>query len=75
MRGILFNATIPLLATNESFQSIHRHYTERKNNPLKRKQSVCCKLIRIFYAILRKGAVYDEQKMLKDIQWHDQAVA
>lgn len=78
LRGILFNATIPLLATNESFQSIHRHYTERKNNPLKRKQSViaiCCKLIRIFYAILRKGAVYDEQKMLKDIQWHDQAVA
>ena len=78
LSGILFNATIPLLATNESFQSIHRHYTERKNNPLKRKQSViaiCCKLIRIFYAILRKGAVYDEQKMLKDIQWHDQAVA
>ena len=73
LRGILFNAVIPLLATNTSYQAIHTHYTKRESNPLKRKQSVvaiCCKLIRIFYAILKHGAVYDEQKMLQDIKWY-----
>ena len=73
LRGILFNAVIPLLATNPSYQAIHAHYTKREGNPLKRKQSVvaiCCKLIRIFYAILKHGAMYDEQKMLQDIKWY-----
>lgn len=73
LRGILFNAVIPLLATNPSYQAIHAHYTKRESNPLKRKQSVvaiCCKLIRIFYAILKHGAMYDEQKMLQDIKWY-----
>lgn len=78
LRGILFNAVIPLLATNESFQAIHVHYTKRDENPLKPKQSVvaiCCKLIRIFYAILKRGAVYDEHKMLQDIKWYDSIAA
>lgn len=78
LKGILFNAVIPLLASNISFQAIHAHYTKRENNPLKRKQSVvaiCCKLIRIFYAILKHGAVYDEQKMLQDIKWYGNKAA
>lgn len=78
LRGILFNAVIPLLATNESFQAIHSHYTKRDENPLKRKQSVvaiCCKLIRVFYTILKRGAVYDEHKMLQDIKWYDSVAA
>lgn len=78
LRGILFNAVIPLLATNEGFQTIHSHYTKRDENPLKRKQSViaiCCKLIRIFYVILKRGAAYDERKMLLDIKWYDSVVA
>ena len=40
LRGILFNAVIPLLASNEGFQAIHSHYTKRNEHPLKRKQSV-----------------------------------
>lgn len=78
LRGILFNAVIPLLATNDGFQAIHVHYTKCEVNPLKRKQSVvaiCCKLIRIFYAILKRGVIYDEQKMLKDIQWYGSIAA
>ena len=78
LRGILFNAVIPLLATNEGFQAIHSHYTKRDENPLKRKQSViaiCCKLIRIFYVILKRGAAYDERKMLLDIKWYDSVAA
>ncbi|TCO68683.1 transposase [Marinisporobacter balticus] len=66
LRGLLFKAVIPLVAKNEEFEELHRYYTNRKENPLKKKQSlvaICCKLIRIFYAILTKGIVYDGEKM------------
>lgn len=71
LRSILFNATIPLIATNPEFRELHRYYTTRANNPLKKKQSVIaisCKLIRIFYAILTKGVAYDPGKMMGDIK-------
>lgn len=70
LRSILFNAVIPLIATNAEFRSLHEYYTTRAANPLKKKQSVIaisCKLIRVFYAILVKGVAYDGQKMLADI--------
>lgn len=70
LRAILFNAVIPLIATSAEFRELHQYYTTRAVNPLKKKQSVIaisCKLIRIFYAILTKGAVYDGRKMLSDI--------
>ena len=70
LRAILFNAVIPLIATNAEFRELHRYYTTRTVNPLKKKQSVIaisCKLIRLFYAILTKGAIYDGEKMLSDI--------
>lgn len=71
LRSILFNAAIPLIATNSEFRELHRYYTTRANNPLKKKQSVIaisCKLIRIFYAILTKGVAYDPGKMMGDIK-------
>jgi transposase len=70
LRAVLFNAAIPLIATNPEFRALHEYYTTRANNPLKKKQSVIaisCKLIRIFYAILSNGVTYDPQKMMSDI--------
>ncbi len=70
LRNVLFNAVIPLLATNDEFRSLHEYYTTRAVNPLKKKQSaiaLCGKLIRIFYVVLVKGTVYDGRKMLADI--------
>ena len=70
LRNVLFNAVIPLLATNDEFRSLHEYYTTRAENPLKKKQSaiaLCGKLIRVFYVVLTKGVVYDGQKMLADI--------
>ena len=70
LRAVLFNAAIPLIATNPEFNALHEYYTTRANNPLKKKQSVIaisCKLIRIFYTILTKGVSYDAQKMMSDI--------
>ena len=76
LRAVLFNATIPLIAKNPEFRSLHEYYTTRANNPLKKKQSVIaisCKLIRVFYAILSNGVTYDPQKMLSDIHRPSQA--
>ena len=70
LRAVLFNAAIPLISTNPEFHALHEYYTTRATNPLKKKQSVIaisCKLIRIFYAILTKGVLYDAQKMMTDI--------
>ena len=70
LRRLLFAGVIPLLATNDAFRSLHVYYTTRKQNPLKKKQSViaiCCKLVRIFYALLTKGTAFDSSKMLGDI--------
>jgi transposase len=70
LRAILFQAVMPLVAKNTEFAEIHKYYTTRIQNPLKKKQSLIalsCKLIRVFYAILTKGIKYDPQKLMKDI--------
>jgi len=71
LRSILYKAIVPIVAKNQEFRILHEYYTTRKGNPLKKKQSLivlCCKLIRIFFAILKKGIKYDPEKMLKDIK-------
>jgi transposase len=71
LRYLLFEATMPLVAKNAEFRELHRYYTTREVNPLKKMQSlmaVACKLIRVFYAILTKGVSYDAEKMLSDIR-------
>ena len=44
LRAVLFNAAIPLIATNPEFKSLHEYYTTRANNPLKKKQLDCNQL-------------------------------
>ena len=78
LRTVLFTAAISLIGKNEAYQKLHQHYTQRLNNPLKKQQSVVaigCKLIRIFFTLLSKGVAYDEEKMLNDIVWEDEAIA
>lgn len=70
LRAILFQAVMPLVSKNQEFMEIHRYYTTRNKNPLKKKQSLialCCKLIRVFYALLTKGSTYDPVKLATDI--------
>lgn len=71
LRFLLFEAALSLTATNPEFKEIHRYYTGRKTNPLKKKQSLMVlsnKLIRVFYSILKSGADYDPEKLLSDIR-------
>jgi Transposase and inactivated derivatives len=71
LRSLLFLGIMPIVSKNKEFRELHRFYTTRENNPLKKKQSLillCCKLIRVFFALLKKGVAYDPQKMMSDIK-------
>lgn len=70
LRALLFRVMMPLVAKNPEFKMLHEHYKNRKDNPLKKKQSLillCCKLIRILYAIMVKQVEYNPQNLIKDI--------
>ena len=69
---------MPLVSKNAEFAEIHRYYTTRAKNPLKKKQSLIalsCKLIRVFYVILSKGTIYDPIKLMGDIHWPQEMLA
>ncbi len=71
LRTVLFQSVLTMARNNREFKELHMYYTTRKNNPLKKKQSLivlCCKLIRIIYGISVKGFHYDGQKLLGDIK-------
>lgn len=71
LRYTLYEAAISLIGKNAEFREIHEYYRTRKENPLKKMQSVvaiACKVIRVFYAILTKGVDYDPQKLVSDIR-------
>ena len=71
LRYLLFEAALSLTATNSEFREIHRYYTSRETNPLKKKQSLTVlsnKLIRVFYTILKHGTDYDPAKLTSDIR-------
>lgn len=71
LRTILFRVSLALVKSNPDFRTIHRYYTTRKDNPLKKKQSiiaVSCKLLRVFHVIATKSCSYDGQKMLDDVR-------
>lgn len=71
LRYVLYEAAVSVIAHNEAFRDIHRYYTTRQNNALKKMQSliaVSCKLIRVFYVLLTKGVAFDPAKMRSDIK-------
>lgn len=70
LRYWLFQAAKSSVAHTEEFKELHVYYTTRKDNPLKKMQSlivIACKILRVIYAILTKGRKYDPKKMLGDI--------
>ena len=70
LRKLLFLAMLPMIRSNAEFREVYEHFTTRLHNPLKGKQAIIatgCKLIRVFYAILKHGVDYDPQKLRTDI--------
>lgn len=70
LRAILFRAMLPLVAKNAEFNALHEHYTTRKENPIKKKQSLialCGRFIRIAYTLITRNIKYDPIKALGGI--------
>lgn len=70
LRHAMFQVILPLIRNNEEFKELHKYFTQREKNPLKKKQSVIalsCKLIRIFFVIMKKGVKYSSEKLVADI--------
>lgn len=78
LRYWLFQAAKSAVAHADEFKELHVYYTTRKDNPLKKMQSlivIACKILRVIFAILTKGTTYDPKKMLGDIvRPHEQIV-
>ena len=71
LRYWLFQAAKSAVAHAEELKELHVYYTTRPDNPLKKMQSlivIACKLLRVIYAILTKGVIYDPKKLLSDIK-------
>lgn len=71
LRGILFRAILPMVAVNEEFKALHKYYTTRNQNPLKKKQSLialCGKLIRILHTLGTKQKEYNANDVLGPIR-------
>lgn len=71
LRYLLFEVAMSLVAKNAEFRELHHYYTTRKQNSLKKMQSlmaVAAKLLRVFFAMLTKGVGYDPKKMFSDIK-------
>ena len=71
LRYVLYEAAVSVVSHSAEFRSIYQYYTTREKNPLKKMQSmiaVACKLVRVFYLILKTGATYDAGKLMDDIR-------
>ena len=71
LRYLLFEASMSLVSKNPDFREIHKYYTTRENNPLKKMQSLTaigCKLMRLFYTLFTKNVSYDAEKMRMGIR-------
>lgn len=71
LRYLLYEVVMSLISKNPEFKAIHHYYTTRKDNPLKKMQSImaiAAKVIRVFFAILTKGVKYSPVKMIEDIK-------
>lgn len=70
LRALLFRVMLPMIRHNEAFRQLHEYYTNRPNNPLRKKQSIvvlCGKLLKVLHAISTKHVAFDAKRMIQDI--------
>lgn len=71
LRSVLFRAVLPLVAKNTEFSALHKYFTTRGENPLKKKQSLialCGKLVRVLYTLGTKHKEYNANDVLGPIR-------
>ena len=78
LRWVLYQAAMSAVKNNQEFKEIHLYFTTRKDNPLKKMQSimaVAAKIIRVFYGMVRTGSDYDVERLMRDIRRPEKAAA
>ncbi|GGK36718.1 hypothetical protein GCM10010965_32050 [Caldalkalibacillus thermarum] len=73
LRALLYAAIRPTVAKNPEFKRLHEYMTTRRENPLKKQQSLialCCKLIRVLFALGRKHVPYQGEQCLGHVRLH-----
>jgi len=71
LKKILYQAALSTIGTNKEIKQIYGYYTQEREQPLKKMKAVTtisCKLIRIFFSLLKYNHHYDGEKMLRDIK-------
>jgi transposase len=71
LRALLFRCIMPMVANNKEFKALHKHFTTRGQNPLKKKQSLialCGKLIRVLHTLGTKDKEYNANDLLGPIR-------
>ncbi|MNI19063.1 Transposase IS116/IS110/IS902 family protein [compost metagenome] len=67
LRALLYRTALTLVAKNTEFSALHHYFKTRRENPLKKKQSmiaICHKLIRVLFELGTKYKNYDASKVL-----------
>jgi transposase len=71
LRALLFRCVMPMVAKNEEFKALHKYFTTRSQNPLKKKQSLialCGKLIRVLHTLGTKQKEYNANEVLGPVR-------
>jgi transposase len=71
LRALLFRCVMPMVAKNEEFKALHKYFTTRSQNPLKKKQSLialCSKLIRVLHTLGTKQKEYNANDVLGPVR-------
>ena len=58
-----------MVKSNKEMKAYHQYYTTRKDNPLKKMQSLMAiagKITRILFGMLKSGTEYDPAIVMKD---------
>jgi transposase len=67
LRALLYRMAYTMVSKNPEMKALHKYYTSRMKNPLKKKQSlvvVSKKIITVIYSLLKKQEVYDSTLVL-----------
>ena len=71
MRKALWILARNVSTQNDEWRQLYNYYLTRENNPLTGYQAyvaIAGKLLRVIFAILRKGYTYDPQKLLSEVK-------
>jgi transposase len=71
LRALLFRCVMPMVAKNKEFKALHKYFTTRSQNPLKKKQSLialCGKLIRVLHTLGTKEREYNALEVLGPVR-------